>query len=449
MVDDRYSEAGLARVFAEKHGANVIPVKQSEYGYLIWDGDRYTDDSNRSVERMVQAICREYAGDMEILAQNNDKKAAAFAGKCLTSKITKSVLDLFTGANSRHFSEFDQGKELFATRGATVDLQSGESYQPRQSDRCYRLSPVRYDSAATCEQWQRFLAITFESEPENIEAIQRILGYALSNSTKEHKLFILYGTGANGKSTFLETIRHIFGEYSAVIDRKTVFKTSQGSGATPEVARLLGVRFAAMAESPSDAELNEESIKTLTGGDTITARFLHRNPIEFTPKAKIFLACNVRPSVTGTDTGIWRRIYMIPFTRTIPEAERDKELLDKLKAEAPGILNWMLEGYRKWRESGLVTTPSSSVSLDELRDMNDSAKLFLDDMCVQERGARVGLGDLYSAYLTWAKSNCDAPIKTSAFRRRLIELGMKQGRTCNERFWDGIRLRNARDLYGY
>jgi len=176
-----------------------------------------------------------------------------------------------------------------------------------------------------------------------VRFLQRAVGYALTGMTSEQVLFFLYGTGANGKSTFIETCRNLVGEYAQQADFDT-FVPKENGHPRNDLARLAGARFVAAVEAAQGRQLAENVIKQATGGDTITARFLYREYFEFSPQFKLFLVANHKPVIIGTDEAIWRRIRLIPFTVTIPPEERDKQLLEKLQRELPGILAWAVRG---------------------------------------------------------------------------------------------------------
>jgi len=185
-----------------------------------------------------------------------------------------------------------------------------------------------------------------------MEFMQRAVGYALTGDVGEQCLFVMWGTGANGKSTFVETLHALLGDYAQKAEMRTLLHRDTDT-VRNDLARLRGARLVSAVEIGRGKRLNEELVKELTGGDTITARFLVREYFEFRPEFKLFLAVNHKPQIHGTDEAIWRRVKLVPFNVYIPPEERDKALGGKLRAELPGILNWALEGCLEWQRGGL------------------------------------------------------------------------------------------------
>jgi putative DNA primase/helicase len=219
----------------------------------------------------------------------------------------------------------------------------------RREDLITKLAPVDYVPQAQCPEWEKFLDRIMAGNRALIAFLQRAVGYALTGDTREQVLFVLYGTGANGKTTFLETVRAMLGDY-AMHTNFSAFLQSEHSTARNDLARLAGARFVSASEVQGGRRLSEDVIKQITGGDTVTARYLYHEFFEYRPQCKLFLAVNHRPVIRGTEHAIWRRVHLIPFTVTIPNEEQDKTLGEKLRAELPGILNWATQGCRDWQK---------------------------------------------------------------------------------------------------
>jgi putative DNA primase/helicase len=265
------------------------------------------------------------------------------------------------------------------------------------------------------------------------------VGYSLTGDTREQVLFLLHGSGANGKSTFLEVIQALLGEYALQTPAETLVQ-KQGEGIPNDVARLKGARFVAASETEEGKRLAEGMVKKMTGGDVLTARFLHQEYFEFKPEFKLFLATNHKPLIRGTDHAIWRRIRLIPFQVQIPDAEKDKALPEKLKAERSGILTWALEGCRSWQQEGLSTPAEVLQATEAYRDEMDILKDFLESCCIEKAEAEAKVSDLYAAYVAWCEANGERPLTQRAFGMKLSERGLGQRRTKVARYWVGIGL---------
>jgi putative DNA primase/helicase len=204
---------------------------------------------------------------------------------------------------------------------------------------------------------------------------------------------------------------------------------------------MSGTRFIAAIEAGEGRRLNEPVIKALTGGDTVTARYLYREFFEFHPQFKLWLAANHKPIIRGTDTAIWRRIRLIPFTVTIPEGERDPKLAAKLRAELTGILAWAVRGCLEWQSAGLRPPAEVRAATDEYRAEMDTLAAFVDECCIVALHAEVKAADLYAAYKAWAELGSEYVENQRAFGLRLSERGFKPDRsTGGVRVWRGIGL---------
>jgi putative DNA primase/helicase len=253
-------------------------------------------------------------------------------------------------------------------------------------------------------------------------------------------MFILFGSGANGKSTFLNTLMYLLGDYATATTTET-FMARKGEQIGNDLARLRGTRLVTTTETEFGKKLAEALIKQITGNDRITARFLYGEFFNFLPTFKVFMATNHKPTIKGTDHGIWRRIKLIPFTNRIPEEKQDKHLEEKLKKEASGILNWLLEGVCRWRREGLKTPKIVLTATDEYRCDMDIIGNFVKECCIQKPGITTKAKELYAAYQKWCSSNNERIASEKYLALRLQELGFERGRTADARHWKGLGVK--------
>jgi putative DNA primase/helicase len=263
---------------------------------------------------------------------------------------------------------------------------------------------------------------------ELVDYLQRAIGYTLTGSTREQVFFLLYGTGRNGKSVFMNTIAAMMGDYASETPTETLMVKPLGAGgASSDVACLAGARLVGANESEDGQRLAEARIKALTGGDPITARHLYQAPFTFTPAFKLWLRTNHRPDVKGTDEGIWRRVRLVPFAVTIPESDVDHDLSEKLAAELPGILAWAVRGCLAWQAGGLGYPDAIRRAVEGYRDEMDHIGPFLDQLQVKRP---IRAEHLHEAYKTWCAANDQEPMNATAFGKRLNERGWgKQRKT--------------------
>jgi putative DNA primase/helicase len=343
--------------------------------------------------------------------------------------------------------DFDRDPWLLNVANGTLDLRTGALRLHRPEDQLTKVAPVAYDAAATAPRWERFLREVTGDDPAMIAFLQRSVGYGLTGNTGEECVFFLYGTGANGKTKFLETLRALLGDYALNANFAMLLDMGKRSSAaaSPDIARLRGARFVTAVEAPGGKPFDETVVKQIVGGDTLTARHLYHEEFEFVPAFKLFLAANHKPPVREQTEGFWRRMRLVPFTVTIPEEARDPELLAKLKAELPGILNWALAGCAAWRESGLQPPAVVMRATAAYREENDVIAEWIAACAIMDPTAWTANGDLYKSYVEWryqTYGNEDRPLNPTWFGRLLGERPDLIEEKRGQRGRRGIRLVN-------
>ncbi len=418
--------------------------------WMHFDGVRWQRDGSgeavlgalHTLRSMAAEAAKVPDGDhrAELVKHALDSESSARIGAMLT--LGQAMLPVDTEA-------LDRDPDLLNVANGTLDLRTGELRPHDRRDWITRVVPVAFDPAVTCPRWEAFLDRVLGGSADLVAFVQRAVGYSLTGHTNEQVLLLLYGVGANGKSTFLETLRALLGDYAAITDFTTFLKRD-GEGARNDLARLVGTRFVSAVEAEAGKPLAEALVKQLTGGDTITARFLFREFFDFRPQFKIWLAANHKPHVSGSDHGIWRRIRLVPFTITIPEAERDPRLTAKLAEELPGILAWAVRGCLAWREHGLDTPEAVRAATNAYREEVDVYGGFLEDICLPGAHASVTAKELYAAYTAWCEANGERPRSQKALAGGLRERGLEAAKgTKGIRIWRGIRLRREGEEGGW
>ena len=306
----------------------------------------------------------------------------------------------------------------------TVDLRTGRLHPHRRENLLTKLAPVSYSPLATCLLWLKFLDRIMDGNQELITYLQRVVGYGLTGDVSEQCLWFFHGTGANGKSTFLTTLLAILGDYGMQSVSDLLMVKNHESHPT-ERADLLGKRFVATIETEEGNRVAEALMKQMTGGDKIRARKMRQDLFEFEPTHKIVLAANHKPTVRGTDLAAWRRIKLIPFTVTIPEAEKDKSLPERLKTELSGILAWAVRGCLDWMREGLAEPDKVRQATTDYQSEQDSVQGFIDECCVIHPDRRVKASDLLEKFHSWSG---DRLMTRPAFGQRLREKGFESKR---------------------
>ena len=286
----------------------------------------------------------------------------------------------------------------------------------------------------------RFLEEVFDADKELINFVQKAVGYSLTGVTVEQVLFILYGTGANGKSKFLTVLDNLLGDYGLTTPSSTFKDNPYHDGIPNDIARMAGARFVKSIEVKEMAKLNEERIKALTGEDRSAARFLYKEWAEFTPMCKFWLAFNHKPIIRGTDEAIWRRIRLIPFEAYFPPEKRDRHLHEKLQSELSGILAWAVEGCLKWQKEGLEPVQKVKEWTDSYRAESDLIVRFLEEKTLKMPSEKTTAGVLYKAYESWChEQGEECVISGTEFGRRMAEKGISKKKT-DYVYYLGIKL---------
>lgn len=422
------SDMGNALRFVDMHGENVRYCYPWE-SWVIWDGQRWQRDTSGQVDRLaketVRGIYRE-AGNCD-----DDNRRAALrqhAGRCEGEAKRKAMLSSAKCELPISPDDFDKNHWLFNCQNGTLDLQSGDLLPHTKEHFITKLSPVDYDINAECPTWWNFLLRIMGNKEALVFFLQRAAGYSMTGGTNEQCMFIPYGLGANGKSTYLNILKKMFGEYSQHAETDT-FMLRKNDNVRNDLAALRGSRLVTAIETEKGKSLAEAMVKQMTGGDPITARFLFSEFFTFMPTFKIWLAANHKPIIRGTDHAIWRRIKLIPFTVSIPENEQDKDLPEKLTEELPGILKWCLTGCLSWQDIGLDIPPEVKAATAEYREEMDMLADFLNECCIVAPGLSTKAKELYSAYTSWAESNGEKHfLSQRSFGLTLTERGIKKDR---------------------
>lgn len=412
--------------------------------FLIWNGTCWEADNDGFVENTVlEFIPRMYRGE---LFMNDLQMKVELEKHIIRSESYPRIQYLINllkmaGEIKVKDSQFDLDKHLFNAEKKTVNLSTGETYEPKQEDLITKKSLFIYDKDAKCPTWEMFLMQIFHNDLELIHFVQKAMGYSLSGDISEQCMFILWGTGANGKSTFLNVLQNLFGDYATSTRTETFMKkTSEQSN---DLARLRNTRLVIASEAEENKPMSESLIKQITGGDRITARFLYGEFFEFLPTFKIFMATNHKPKISGGDNGIWRRIKLIPFTVIIPEEKRDRNLTEKLMAENSGILNWLLEGYRMWEKEGLKEPEAIRAANEEYRFDMDSVGSFVAE-CLEfdaSQKERLLNGDLYNIYTKWCEKNNETVMSHRKLTSKMREKNYQQLASNGNRWWLGLSIK--------
>jgi putative DNA primase/helicase len=440
------TEMGNAERLVHRNGLNLKYCLEFEE-WLIWNGNTWIEDKKRQIERIAIKTFREmYA---EASREDEDARRTELVKWAKTSEKSSVFINSINRAEAMlpiSQDDLNKDKYLLNCTNGVVNLKTGELLPHNRDHFITKNTHINFDPQAACPVWMKFLESVFvendEVKDDVIDFLQKAIGYGLTGDTSEQVLFFFWGTGRNGKSTFINTVKTLFGDYGKQTNSDTFTAKYNGdSGINNDVARLVGSRFVSAVESEDGQRLSESLIKQLTGGEPVTARFLRKEFFEFIPQFKIFFTTNYKPIIKGDDEGIWRRIRLVPFNITIPKENVDKHLPEKLQAELPGILRWAVEGCLKWRKEGLGEPAAIKDATDAYKEEMDLLSNFINDSCVIHPDAKIKLNDLYKQYLEYCEENSEIPFKKVKFSNRLIMRGIdKRKSTGNQTFFFGIGL---------
>ena len=431
-----FDDMGNAERFVDLFGENVRYC-YTEKKWYFYNSMRWSVDNLGVILRMADKCVEAMKAEAKLYLQADEESggdmAKAFEKHMKSSRSNKSKKAMLNEIE-HHLPilpiQMDRYKMALNTPSGIINLKNGDVKAHNPEYYFTKITSVDCAEAADCPRWLAFLDDIFASDKDLIRYIQKAVGYSLTGSTAEQCAFFLYGTGRNGKSTFIDVIRDVFGDYAANIQPETIMvKSSQSNAINSDIARLKGARLVTSVEPNEGVRLNEGLLKQLTGDDTVTARKLYSEEFEFKPEFKLWMATNHKPIIRGTDTGIWRRIHMIPFDVQIPEDKVDKNLTHKLKAEMTAIFKWCIDGCLMWQREGLQMPVAVLKSVREYRREMDVISAFIEDKCTLE-GA-VQASTLYAAYVSWADSNNEYCMSNTKFSTELAKRFEKiKGRNC-------------------
>jgi putative DNA primase/helicase len=346
----------------------------------------------------------DFAASLMNLADPRNPTSLANARGLLSANRIKSVMQLARSELLADASNFDTNADVVGCQNGVLSLAKGDLIQTEPSIMTKRLG-CNFEPDAECASFKDFLDTIFDGDEDVISFVQRVVGYSLSGSTTEQCLFVLIGDGANGKTTLINVLQRLFGDYAASTPMQTLMVSRYGGQQTNDLAALVGKRFVAASEGEVGQTIAESKVKMMTGGDRIACRHLYGNQFEYDPQFKLWLATNDLPRITGTGEAIWRRFHVIKFPVTIPPDQRDGDLGKKLGAELSGILNWALEGNRDWKSQGLNPPGKVIDGTQAYRSENDTTRQFVETCCELDPKACERTSKLFEAYENWTRKS--------------------------------------------
>lgn len=433
-----------SRRFAFQYGDKVRYTV--ERGWFTWDLQRWRVDE-KGIQ--VQEFGKRTAISIfdEIRNAIDRKEVIKHAKNSQSKRAVEAMVSLARSERGipARLADFDQDPWLFNVANGTIDLRSGELRDHSKIDLISSISEAHFDDNAKCPLWNEFLDTITASNIELRSYLQRLVGYLLVGDTSDQSLHFLYGSGANGKSVFCEVVQRLLGEYAITIS-PDVIMLRRHAGIPNDIARLRGVRAAMMNETTQGSKFDEAKLKDLTGGDTLTARFLNHEFFDFRPTHRIIVRGNHKPSINGTDDGIWRRLRLVPFTVSIPAEQQDSGLIGKLCGELSGILNWALDGCEAWREDGALKPPAIITdAVKQYRSESDTLGIFVEENCTVRANSQVKSSIFYSRYREFTEASNERAIPQKEMRTEMEKRGYvyRRGSGGNP-IYEGLSLNTSK-----
>jgi putative DNA primase/helicase len=394
----------------------------------------YAVDTARAIFRDAERVADE----------DEQKKIVEWAIRSQSLERLKAMWTLAKADLAVSPEELDTDPMLLNVENGTLDLRTGSLREHAPGDLITKLAPVEFDVTAEAPRFYKFLKQVLADE-ELIRFVQRFLGYSLTGSTKERALSVLHSVGKNGKSTLVELFQDLLGDYSGVANPNTIMQQKYGDAtAQYQLAELKGVRFVSVSETKRSVELEEATVKQITGNDTISARAPFGRPFSYRPQFKLWMSTNHRTEIPDGSEAIWDRIKLIPFNQRFEGKKADTALPERLREELSGVLKWAVRGCVEWFEHGLGTAAAVEAATAEYREETDVVDRFFEDVCVFGPEETVAKKDLFEAWEAWCLDEGEEAGKQNGFTRVMKERGkvknFVEDRTLKARIWRGISV---------
>ena len=448
----RFTDLGNAERLVARHGKDLrFDVDRGRW--LIWDGRRWTVDETREVERRAKESVRAMYDEAAATTDEHARRQlvswalGSESNRRLRAMIERAIAEPGVTVTQ---AQLDSDKWALNCENGTIDLRAGKLTPHDRASMITKLAPAIYDHEARHEVWDKFLEDATSRDGEFVSFLQRAVGYSVTGSTAEETLLFVHGPSATGKTTFIEAIKACFGSYVVTANFESFVEQRNAGGARNDIARLNGARIVTSVEVSAGRRLAEGLVKMLTGGDRVTCRYLYREEFEFEPQFTLWLAANDAPRVRNDDEALWRRIRRVPFTRVIPQADRDPAVKATLKedpAARSAILRWVIDGCLAYQAEGLGSCEAVRSSTRQYRVENDELQQFIEQYCVVGPDCRSSSHDLREHYEQFAKEvGIRRLLSAKAFGQRLRRRGFEPSRASGgERYWDGVRVLGAEE----
>jgi len=439
------TDAGNAIRLIKLFGSDIRYVYEFKK-WIHWDGSRWLFDEDGYMFRLAKETARSIS--QEAANETDESRRRTLLQHALRSENKQQLDSMIQVAKTEEGitisqSQLDQDKYLLGVANGVVNLRTGGLLDNCKESMITKRTGTAFNQNDKCPLWLNFINEITNNNKELANYLKKIVGYSLTGETKEQLFFFLHGHGANGKSVFVNTIQDMLGDYSMQTPVSTIMTRGKGS-INNDIARLRGARFVNTTETEEGSRFNESEVKLITGGDMISARFLHQEYFEYRPQFTLWISGNHKP-VPGDSYSIWRRLILIPFDIRFSEDKQDKNLASKLRAELPGILNWAIEGCLEWQDEGLTTPKVILDATKEYQTEMDRINSWMEDCCIDKPSNHnsTKASDLYESYKNWADNNGEWRMNQRILGTKLAERGLQKKRESRGWVYRGIKLNDS------
>ena len=444
------TDYGNAERLVSQHGENIRYCSQQR-GWYVWDGKCWVLDDNGEIIRLAKATVRSlYAEAQRTDSDDRRRDTVQWGIKSENEKRIKALIDLAQSEPGIPIRKeyMDSDPYLLNCQNGVIDLRSGKLLPFNRKYYISKIIPVEWKGMNhASDTWDRALKDWTGADKNMLDFLSCALGYSITGDTREEVLFFIHGPTSTGKSTFIEAVKTALGDYTMTADFEAFLKRSSTGGARNDIARLAGARIVISIEVDKGKKLAEGLVKTITGNDTVTCRYLYKEAFEYKPTFALWLVANDSPDVDPDDEAMWRRILRVPFDRSIPKKSRNKNLKSELSDPDVGsaILTWAVRGCLKWQTEGLKVPESVTASTEAYREEVDPFRVFFNEKCTFETGCWASTMELYNAYQGWAERNGEATLDNNKpLLGRMRKLGCrphsKRENRNIARGWLGVKL---------
>lgn len=437
------SDTGNARLLCKCYG-DKIRYQHDKDNWLIWNGHLWQPDRLGKVNLLPVLVAQKRFEAIQVVQDKKRiEKIRLFVDRCESAGKIASCLNLAQSMSpiASQSSEYNLDPYLLGCANGVLDLRTGSLLNSNKRELVSMSTNVIFDPQAECPRWEQFLEEIFDTDKEMINFINLAVGYSLTGEISEQCLFILYGKGANGKSTFLNVLLYVMGDYADITPFTTFLASAyDGCKISNDIAALNNKRLVFTSEAGESSLFNEQRLKSLTGSDKVKARFLRKEYFTFNPTFKFWLAVNHKPNITDNTEGFWRRIRLVPFEQNFSVKNCDTQLESKLLKEASGILNWIVKGCLAWQKNGLIVPDKVKTLTQEYRRESNVIELFLEEMTVQNPESRIQASALFTVWKSWTAEHNENPMSMTRFGSKMSSLGYEKQKNGNN-YYLGIELK--------